>query len=536
MERSRDEVIRDAIKAQRGKDISKGRKSIFYVLFSRMFLILALVLLQLFFLFAWFYWMSQLSANIYGGILILELILAIALANSDANPEMRIAWMIPIMIVPIFGVPFYLFVKSQVGNRLMGRKLKAEQVSSKPLLPQNNELQEHLRDENAQTAGLTDYLYTYGNFPVYEGCSYKYYACGEEFFPDLCEVLEGAKHFIFMEYFIVERGLMWDTVLEILKKKVAEGVEVRFLYDGTCSLFHLPMHYYKKMRELGIDCRVFKQVQPVFTTVQNNRDHRKILVVDGEIAFTGGINLSDEYINAKERFGYWKDTKIAVRGESVRTMLILFLQMSNMAGKESERSSYLPYLKFIKPEEEKTPGYVLPFGENPLDKEQMGERVYSHILYTAKRYVHIMTPYLLLDSDIRKALTFAAKRGVDVHIILPHIPDKWYTMAIGRTYFKELLDAGVKLSEYMPGFVHAKQFVADDEQTVVGTINLDYRSLYLHYEDAIYFYQSPVAEMIENDFQETLSLCEPITYDAYENESVWWKLFGFLFRFVAPLL
>ena len=530
------EAIQKAIREKRRQNLKKkSKKGIFHVIFSRMFIILFLVFLQILFLAFWFYKLSQASPYIYGSILILELVLAVVLVNAETNAEIKIAWLIPILIVPIFGTLFYVFVKLQIGSRLVDNKLRAEQISLKPLMVQNESVLSKMQAEDPQAASFARYLYRSGNFPVYEGGGYRYFPCGEELFPVLCEELSKAEKFIFLEYFIVEPGLFWDTILDILVQKAKEGVEVRFMYDGTCSFYLLPMNYRKRIEALGISCRVFSQVRPVFTTVQNNRDHRKILVIDGKVAYTGGINLADEYINAAERFGYWKDTAVEIRGEAVRTFTALFLQMWNMSSTEKERSRYLPYLKGNGAEPVQENCFVLPFGENPLDKEQMAERLYSHILNTARDYVHIMSPYLMLDTDMRTALTFAAKRGVDVHIILPHIPDKWYAMAIGRTYMKELLDAGVKISEYLPGFVHAKSFVADGEQTVIGTVNLDFRSMFLNYEDAVYFVNCPVAGDVERDFRETLKSCEAVTYETLRTIPWGIKLAGRMLRLIAPL-
>ena len=499
-----------------------------------MFVILALVALQCVFLLFWFYKFSQISTYIYIAILILEALLALWMVNAETNAEMKIAWLIPILIVPVFGTLFYVFVKSQMGSRKMHKKLVVEQEKTAPLLPQNDTVLEELKKEDPQAASLARYMYNKGNYPVYAGCDYRYFSCGEELFPVLCEELLAAKESIFLEFFIVDPGLMWNTILGILEQKVAEGVEVRFLYDGTCSFSVLPFSYPKQMEAKGIHCRPFSQVRPVLTTVQNNRDHRKILVIDGKVAFTGGINMADEYINAIVRFGYWKDTMVEIRGEAVRTMTALFIQTWNMCAPDEE-IAYQPYLDKAVTQNPEKKGFVLPFGENPLDDEQMAERLIEHIIDNSLHYVHLTTPYLMLDQDMRTALTFAAKRGVDVHIIFPHVPDKWYAMAIGQTYMRELINAGVKISEYMPGFIHAKMVASDDVHAVVGTVNLDYRSLYLHYEDAVYCHDGAIAKEVEEDFRKTLAECSPITAEWLKHRSVGMKISGRLLRVLAPL-
>jgi cardiolipin synthase len=267
---------------------------------------------------------------------------------------------------------------------------------------------------------------------------------------------------------------MWDSILELLAGKAAEGVEVRVMYDGTCAITSLPFSYPKKLEAMGIRCKMFSPVRPMLSTVQNNRDHRKILVIDGKVGFTGGINLADEYVNRRERFGHWKDTAVMLRGEAVQSLTLMFLEMWNLDEKTPE--NWVKYCSF-REAPAAAGGYVIPYCDSPLDNEMVGEFVYLDILNTAKRYVHMMTPYLILDNETITALCYAAKRGVETIIIMPHIPDKWYAYLLARTYYEELIRAGVQIYEYTPGFIHAKQFTSDDEKAVVGTINLDYRSL-----------------------------------------------------------
>ena len=353
----------------------------------------------------------------------------------------------------------------------------------------------------------------------------------------MVKALKEAKEFIFMEYFIVDKGFMWDTVLAILAQKVKEGVEVRFMYDGTCSLSLLPPKYPDKLRKLGIKCKVFAPIMPFLSTHQNNRDHRKVLVIDGHTAFTGGINLADEYINEIERFGHWKDTAVMVKGDAVKSFTLMFLQMWDIA----EINTPTPTAKYIRSGFEPAmdlpaEGYVIPYGDSPYDTEYVGERVYMDILYNAKRYVHIMTPYLILDEEMITALTYAVKRGVEVIIMMPHVPDKIYAYLLARTYYGELIDAGVEIYEYTPGFVHAKVFTSDDEKAVVGTINLDFRSLYLHFEDAVFIYKNPAVASAEEDFQRTLEKCQKITKEDCRQYNVFKKLLGRVLRLVAPLM
>jgi cardiolipin synthase len=361
--------------------------------------------------------------------------------------------------------------------------------------------------------------------------------------------LEQAQHFIFMEYFIVADGKMWDSIVEILARKASEGVEIRFMYDGMNSLVNVSFSFYKKLSKLGIDARPFSQIRPALSTVQNNRDHRKILVIDGKVAFTGGINLADEYINEYERFGHWKDTAIMVKGDAVRSFTCMFLTMWNVAGKKScipeeELDRYV-----IAPAREdcyfecdrendaiRQGGFVIPYADSPFADERIGKQVYIDILNRATDYVHIMTPYLILDDEMIRALSYAALRGVEVIIIMPHVPDKKYAYFLARSYYKELLLKGVKIYEYTPGFVHAKEFVSDGRRGTVGSVNLDYRSLYLHFECGIYIYNNECLADIEEDFKATLSKCQEITVEDCNRYSKIKTLTGKILRLISPLM
>ena len=470
----------------------------------------------------------------YGFSLLLSAITVIIVINRPGSPEFKLAWMVPMTIFPVFGVLLYLFVELQVGVRIMNTRLIQVGKEMKPYLMQDAKTQEKLENEDKQMANLAYYVSDKGGFPVFDNSKVEYFPLGEDKFKALVEELEKAQKFIFMEYFIVAEGRMWNTILEILKRKVKEGVEVRFMYDGTCTVSLLPHSYPKKLEAYGIRSKVFNPIKPALSTTQNNRDHRKIVVIDGHTAFTGGINLADEYINEKERFGHWKDTAVMIKGEAVRSFTWMFLQIWDF---DVKNENYDKYLNVKLPEtEEKTEGYVLPYGDSPLDDENVGELVYTDILNTARDYVHIMTPYLILDHEMITALTYAARRGVDVKIIMPGIPDKPYAFALGKTYYPELLRAGVKIYQYVPGFVHAKVFVSDDEKAVVGTINLDYRSLYLHFECAALMYKVKEIEKVEKDFQETLKQCREITMEDYKNENMITRFGGRILRLFAPLM
>lgn len=507
------------------------------VIFGRTTFVVISILLQLIVLMAAFYWLSDHVFFLYGGFTLISATVVIYILNTRQNPSYQMAWIIPVLVFPVFGAMFYLFVELQMETKLIARRLEGLSEETKPYLEQNNGVLKRLSMVSRGSAHLAYYMTHFGGFPIWEHTAAEYFPLGDTMFPRLLEELRQARHYIFMEYFIIERGEMWNTILEILKRKVAEGVEVRVMYDGMCSLSQLPYGYPKELQKYGIQCKMFSPVRPALSSYQNNRDHRKITVIDGHTAFTGGVNLADEYINRRERFGHWKDTAIMLKGDAVTSFLMMFLQMWNITEREPEQyERYLLKPDYRYPENLDMRGFVMPYGDSPLDNETVGQHVYMDILNEARYYVHIMTPYLILDSDMITALTFAAKRGVETVIIMPHIPDKIYAYLLARSYYEELLAAGVKIYEYTPGFVHAKSFVSDDEKAVVGSINLDYRSLHLHFECAVYLYRNMAVHQVERDFQDTLKQCQMITAESCRTYPLVKRLAGKVLRLFAPLM
>ena len=511
----------------------KGKRGALHFLFGRTFIVLTLLVAQLALLFAAVLPLGERIAYVYGGMTVLSVLLAMHLANQAGDPTAKLTWVVLIMAVPMVGIPLYLLVRLDVGHRMIHRRLDDLTRETARFIPQQKELTARLAQEEPEVYALSSYTLRNGGFPVYDNTTVEYFPLGDEFFPALLRELEQAKQFIFLEFFILDEGLMWGAVRELLERKVQEGVEVRLLYDGTCALFNLPYQYPKELRRQGIQCKMFSPIRPLVSTHYNNRDHRKIVVIDGHTAFTGGVNLADEYINRRQRFGHWKDTAILLRGDAVRSFTLMFLQMWNV---DQRREDFARYLNVPLPALTDARGYVIPYGDSPLDEERVGQQVYMDILNRAQRYVHIMSPYLIIDDKMTNALTFAAKRGVEVSLILPHIPDKKYAFALAKTHYKELLRSGVQIWEYTPGFVHAKSFVSDDRKAVVGTINLDYRSLSLHFECAAYLYDVPAVEDVERDFQETLSHCQRITLLSLRETPLKTMLLGKVLKLLAPLM
>ena len=514
-------------------------KKLIDLISSRFFVFVFAVLLQVIWLLLISWGMSSLSAPVTMTADILSILLVLWIVNKEINPSYKLAWTILILVLPVFGMVVYLlFGESRVAKK-MTEESDAVVQEIENYFRENDKVREKIEALDEGISNQSAYIRDYAKFPLHSHTSTRYYPLGEAMFLDMLEDLKRAKHFIFLEYFIIHEGKMWNSILEILEQKVKEGVEVRFLYDGMCCLSLLPYHYPQELESYGIQCHMFAPIVPALSTRQNNRDHRKIVVIDGKVAFTGGINLADEYINRKERFGHWKDTAIMITGEAVRSFTIMFLEMwsvdKNLRNMPLEL--FEKYLDIV-PDKESEPGdgFIMPYGDSPLDNEAVGEQVYMDILYTAKDYVHIMTPYLILSNEMITALTYAAKRGVDVKIIMPHIPDKWYAFVLAKTYYNELLDAGVKIYEYTPGFVHAKVFTSDDEKAVVGTINLDYRSLYLHFECAVYLYQNEEIPSIEEDFQETFAKCQEVLPSDYKRQKFFDRMAGRVLRILAPLM
>lgn len=466
----------------------------------------------------------------------LSLIAFLWVMNSKINPAYKIAWIIPILLFPIFGGLFYLFF----GNSMLsGRMIKEMRPHYKKvfdaMLEYKKKATNILHDIEDQDAAVQSrYIMNYGGYPPHPDGHSRYLAIGEQKFKYLLEELKKAQRFIFMEYFIIEEGAMWDQILEVLKEKASAGVDVRLIYDDAGCLFTLPYNYKKRLESQGIKCCVFNPLIPVISLSQNNRDHRKITVIDGNTGFTGGINLADEYINRINKYGHWKDSAIMLKGPAVWNLTVMFLSMwGYLRNIDEDFSKFMPDTSIP---DTGSASYVQPFTDSPLDGEPVGETVYLNLIYKAKKYIYITTPYLIIANEMLNALSSAAKGGIDVRIITPHKWDKKYIHMVTRTYYKALMQSGVKIYEYIPGFIHAKTFTVDDRYGVVGTINMDYRSLYLHFECAVWMYNAPSVHEMKNDFMDTLKVCRQITPNDFI--SIKWHsyLAGAVLRIFAPLM
>ena len=523
---------RKSMKEQSTKAVAK--KKFFKMVFSRAGIFVILILVQMLIFLGIPYYLKEYATFIYSVMSLMEIIVLVYIINTEGNPAFKLSWILCVMAVPVVGTIFYIYVHLQLETRFVQNRLAALRMETEPYMDQDQKITDALWEGKSANAQLSYYLSHQLGFPTYRNTEAEYFPVGEAKFTSMIKELEKAEKFIFMEYFIVEEGIMWNTILEILKRKVAEGVEVRFMYDGMCAFDLLPYSYPKKLQKYGINCKMSNKIRPFVSTIQNNRDHRKICVIDGQVGYVGGVNLADEYINEKERFGHWKDTAVLLRGDAVQSLTMIFLQMWDVDMRGVE-----PYGKYLTKKADtlnEKLGYVIPYADSPFDHENVGEEVYFHILNHAKKYVHIMTPYLILDNEMLTTLIRAAKSGIEVIIIMPHIPDKWYAFAVAKTYYKELIEGGVQIYEYTPGFVHAKIFVSDDDTATVGSINLDFRSLYLHFENGVFIYDNPEVQKVEEDFQNTLAKCHKVTVTEVRNRGILMKTAGQVLRLVAPLM
>lgn len=516
---------------RRSEIFKSGKNKLVSLIFGRTGLIVLALAAQAVLLIAMFVWFSRYSQLFIALVLLLTLVMIVYIHNAEIDASFKLSWMLPIIIFPVFGTLLFAFFSFQKMPRYAKRRLNFIAEKRKRFLMQNKNVEKKLKEDNRRVANLCEYLNEYADAPAYFCDECEYFELGEYAFERMKEKLRGAKRFIFLEYFIIEHGKMWDSILEILIEKANEGVEVRVLYDGTCSFKLLPHNYPKKLEALGIKCKVFSPIKPLLSIYQNYRDHRKIMVIDGEYAFTGGINMADEYINETHKLGHFKDTAVMISGKGVLSFTMIFLELWNIDTKLEDLSKYA-----VQCEQQFKKGYIIPYSDKPIGTENIAENIIMDMLYNAKSYVHMTTPYLTLDDDMLTAIKYAAKRGVETVIVLPAHSDSFFNQVLAYDYLPELMEAGVKIYEYTPGFIHAKNIVSDDEFAMVSSVNLDFRSLYLNYESGLYMYDCNAVNDIEKDFQNIISVSKRITIKDYKNTSVFKRILGFVLKLIAPLM
>lgn len=528
----------DSAKQTAKETLRRPKDSLFrrvaIILSHRLLLSLILLVIQIGVVVGFVLLGTKYFVRFYFACIALSLLAVIYIVNRPGHPDYKIAWILPILTFPLFGGLFYLmFGGNSPTKRSLKRMEGLENLSSSALSGEEPPIQK-LLGSSLGAVNQSRYIYRSSACPPYAHTRTEYLSSGERYFERLLEELNQAEHYIFLQYFIIKEGVMWDAVLDVLIQKAQAGVEVRVLYDDLGCLSTLPRGYGEQLRRCGIQCAVFNPLRPLVSLRLNNRDHRKICVIDGHTAFTGGVNLSDEYINEWPRFGHWLDSGILLKGEAVWTLTAIFLASWDYnTGQEEDLEPFRPgyWAQGGFPSD----GVVQPYTSNP-GSESVGAGVYLHLINRARRYLYITTPYLIIDHAMMQALCDAARSGVDVRIMTPHVPDKRYVFELTRAHYVPLLEAGVKIYEYIPGFIHAKTFAVDDEFGVVGTVNLDYRSLYLNYECGVWMYRSGAISTIRRSFLELQKESEQMQLHQVTQLDWAKRLYRSLLRMIAPLM
>lgn len=482
-------------------------------LYNRFFIFLLLVLGQLVgfvllaYLFVYYTAIGVLLQTLVG---ICAVLGVLYLINHNDRPSIKLNWILLMLIAPVVGVPTYLLYGEGRPTRWMREMMHNTAVKNDAQFKDFYGQYALEKVENREQC-LVHFLATHAQYPTYSTGSVRYYKDGAEMFPAMMDALRSAETYILLDYFIIAHGKMWKQMLSVLLEKAELGVQIRIIYDDFGCMMHLPPRYDKYLESLhqNIRCMTFNNVVPIFAVHLNNRDHRKIMVVDGRVAFTGGINLADEYIGEKRRFGHWKDSGVRITGPAVASFVKMFFNVWNAFRKDKEDlQGYFPPVNegAVYALSGENTQMLAPYDDSPLDKVSVGETVYLDVIQRASKYVYIFTPYLILDDYMRAALVQAAARGVDVRIVTPGIPDKKMTFRLTRANYEILMQGGVKIYEYTPGFIHAKSIVSDDTCAVVGTINFDYRSLYHHFENAVYIAGFDAVMDVKRDCEETFAV------------------------------
>ena len=532
-------------------------------LFSKLTIGASIILLQ----FGWFVYLvysakrSSSAANM--ALDVIAVALALYIANKDMRTSYRMSWIFLVLFLPIFGIPAYFIFGRSGLTKKTRRKMEAVADKVVEYRVEDYKTIQALQQENFYAFQQSHYISARAGYPIYKEEDSNYYSCGEKMYPQLLADLESAKHFIFLEYFIIEQGKMFDPIVNILECKAKEGVEIRLIYDDVGCIQTLPPKFYQVLQAKGIRCAAFNPFRPVLSIIMNNRDHRKITVIDGKIAYTGGFNLADEYINEKEKFGYWKDAGIRLTGACVWNFTSMFLEIWDYITKTEDdyafyRKTSIPqlgeitrkhllaqkatdmpvaasYSDAVEPHVTGA-GFVQPYCDSPLDHEDVGENVYLNLIGHAKHYVYIFTPYLIIGSEMTTALVNASKCGVDVRIVVPGIPDKKLVYLLTQANFAYLIKGGVKIYKYAPGFIHSKCFVVDDVYAAVGTINLDYRSLYLHFECGTFMYRTKAVMQVKQDALATIDQSLLVTLSECQSKKLIVRMFMGALKLFAPLL
>lgn len=461
------------------------------------------------------------------------LIVVLRIYASSGNSAYKMPWIMLILAFPVMGLCLYLIMGHSSVLGSMRKRILALSSEFVGKVNQDQKVLEKIKELDPAIANQCRYIWQYGKYPVYQNTDIEFYSEAEDGLAAQKEALQKAERFIFMEYHAIEDSVAFDGIRKILTEKAKAGVEVRVFYDDVGSGGFIAPDFIKRMEADGIQCRVFNPLIPFLHVFMNHRDHRKVTIIDGTVGFTGGYNLADEYFNITHPYGQWKDTGVRMEGEAVRSLTVMFLELWNTI--KHTDTSYEQYLEPIH-YEAKENAFIQPFGDSPMDGEPVGESVYMNMLKCAETYAYFTTPYLIISDELKRELCMAAKRGVDVRIITPGIPDKKMVYHLTRSYYAGLVQEGVRIFEYTPGFIHAKQCVCDDETAFCGTINLDYRSLYLHFENGVFFYNCQAVKEMRKDFDELFPICREVTEQYRSGRSAALRIGQCVLRLFAPLM
>lgn len=471
------------------------------------------------------------------GMRVISLVIALYVVYKDLRPHNKLSWIFLILLLPVVGCPcYFLFGRSEMTKK--NREQIAElQKLVEPMRQSQDDVNAHLKQTDVYAYKQMLLPQRTGHYPVYMEKESKYYKVGDDMFVDMLEDIRNAQDYIFLEFFIMKQGVMFDTLVDALAERAKAGVHVRLIYDDMGCIDEFPRDFYKDLQAKGIHVACFNPFRPFLSVIMNNRDHRKIVVVDGKIAYTGGLNIADEYINAIERFGHWKDAGVRITGDAVWSFTTMFLEMWSYVTKGTEDfSKYKVQENDNESLMAQKKGFIQPYGDCPLDKRYITEAIYLGLINHARKNVYIFTPYLILGSEISAALINAARSGVDVRIVTPAIPDKKMVFLLTQSNYENLIRGGVKIYQYTPGFIHSKCFVVDDEYASVGTTNLDFRALYLHFECGVFMYQTESVSKITEDAMETFTKSREILLEECENKNFFYQLFLSVMRLFSPLL
>lgn len=510
-------------------------RKILQKLLSKLFIVSTIIIIQMIWWFFLFYTASVGSRVFEDLLYAAAILLSLYIANRQMKVYIKMSWIFLILSVPIVGIPCYFFFgRPELTSRTQKRMAKIVDAYA-AFRPENALLNETLKKTDMDAYRQSRLITQNQKYPLYAEACTQYFKSGEEAFESILKDLEAAEKFIFMEYFIIGSGVMFDSMLAILKRKVKQGVTVRIIYDDFGSINAIPPHFIKEMESYGIEARRFNPYKPVLSVIMNDRDHRKILVVDGKVAHTGGYNIADEYINKKIRYGYWKDAGIRVEGECVNSFTTMFLEMWSYINKDnSVHDEYMNAHNTFS--EGGDCGFVQPFCDSPLEHDNAGENLYVSIISRAKSYVYIFTPYLILGTELSQAMISAARSGVDIRLVIPKIPDKKLIYLQTKANIGPLIKAGVRIYLYTPGFIHSKCIVADDSTAIVGTCNLDFRSMYWNFEDFVYMYNTQCIGKIKEDALETFAVSEEVDEESTDDISLAGRLMQSILQLFAPLL